>query len=95
MIIPVTAGRPGGIPDMRASWLLPALLLLGASGDPRPALEPRTFAHWLGYLEPRPGELRWQAVDWHLTLAEGVAEARREGMPLLVWIMNGHPAGVC
>ena len=78
-----------------AFWILPALLLLGASGEPKPALEPMTFDPWRDYLKPRPEETAWQEIDWDLTLAEGVRKARERSLPLLIWIMNGHPAGVC
>jgi len=37
----------------------------------------------------------WQTMGWHADLASGVAEARRTGRPVLLWIMNGHPAGFC
>jgi hypothetical protein len=48
---------------------------------------------WRLYLEPKPDEDAWRSIPWSTTLADGVVRAGREGKPLLLWVMNGHPLG--
>ena len=59
------------------------------------AVEPREadFAAWRKHLEPAGRELRWESVPWLSTFGEGLLAADREGKPLLLWTMNGHPLG--
>ena len=54
-------------------------------------LNQETFAPWREFLLPRPDELGWLSIQWRLTLREGLAEARRTGKPVLLWVMNRHP----
>ena len=37
----------------------------------------------------------WQSLAWHPDLASGVAAAHAADKPVMLWIMNGHPAGFC
>lgn len=40
-----------------------------------------------------PGKERWAEIPWETDLAAARARAAREGRPLLMWIMDGHPLG--
>ena len=43
----------------------------------------------------RPGDLQFQAVDWHSTAYEGIRESQRTDKPLLLWLYFGGPRGAC
>ena len=51
------------------------------------------LAAWRQHLEPSGRELRWESIPWLPTFGEGLLQADREGKPLLLWTMNGHPLG--
>lgn len=38
---------------------------------------------------------RWREIDWRPGLAHALSEAARLRRPVLLWIMNGNPAGFC
>ncbi len=44
-------------------------------------------------LLPTSSEQKWLGIPWRLDLNQARADAAREGKPLLLWIMNGHPMG--
>jgi hypothetical protein len=59
----------------------------------RPALEGSRFRALHAALTPRgPGE-RWTEIPWQSDLLAARQKAAREGKPLLMWVMDGHPLG--
>lgn len=60
--------------------------------DPAP-LSSREYEEWVAWLTPGPEDLEWLEVGWLPTLSAGIARAREEQRPLLLWAMNGHPLG--
>ncbi|MCH6588501.1 MAG: hypothetical protein IH805_09350 [Proteobacteria bacterium] len=81
-----------------ASAVLSGLLVQGAVAQERRSLadvEPREvdLPAWREHLEPAGRELRWESIGWLPTFGEGLLRADREGKPLLLWTMNGHPLG--
>jgi len=40
-----------------------------------------------------PGKERWAEIPWETDLAAARARSSREGRPLLMWVMDGHPLG--
>jgi len=44
-------------------------------------------------LVPRDDEEAWTTIPWETDLLAARARAAREGKPLLMWIMDGHPLG--
>ncbi|MEM9379231.1 MAG: hypothetical protein AAGB93_04705 [Planctomycetota bacterium] len=42
-----------------------------------------------------PAEVAWRDIPWRTNLADGIADAADADRPLLLWLMNGHPAGFC
>lgn len=85
---------------MRA-WLVRAGLILGAclaGGADEPARSPRKplelsaeFAAVRDKIAPRPEEELWKQIPWKTSLLEARQVAAREGKPLFVWSMDGHP----
>jgi hypothetical protein len=42
---------------------------------------------------PTAAEDRYLTIPWRQDLMAARLEAQREGKPLFLWIMNGHPLG--
>lgn len=66
------------------------------NGLPVPAaqaarLSPAEFTRLHGAMTPK-GE-RWADIPWETDLGAARARAAREGKPLLMWVMDGHPLG--
>jgi hypothetical protein len=44
-------------------------------------------------IRPSASEDRWAAIPWRTGLWEARQEAAKEGKPILLWEMDGHPLG--
>lgn len=44
-------------------------------------------------LWPSDDAYAWMRVGWTLDLWEARRRSQREGKPMLLWMMNGHPTG--
>jgi hypothetical protein len=42
-------------------------------------------------ISPRPEEEMWKQVPWKTSLLKAREAAAREGKPIFVWSMDGHP----
>ncbi len=51
------------------------------------------YANVRGQVVPNKSELAWTKIPWRSSFHEGIAEAQRQGKPVLLWVMNGHPLG--
>lgn len=73
--------------------LLPALAASVAGDDAArgPTLTLESYAALKAAIAPSPSECLWREIGWRPTFGEAVAEARREGKPIFLWAMNGHP----
>jgi len=69
--------------------LLAALVLVQEPAD----LSTATLDRWRAFVRPSDAELAYAEIPWIADLAGGLAAAAREGKPLLLWAMNGHPLG--
>lgn len=49
------------------------------------------YAVWRDHVLPRSWELNFQRIAWRTSFWEGVIEAQKKDMPILLWTMNGHP----
>ena len=58
-----------------------------------PGLTPETYEAWRDHVRPTEAELAYRKIPWRSSLREGVLAARREGRPILLWAMDGHPLG--
>lgn len=67
--------------------LLAAIALLPASGSSLD-LDAKIAA-----VLPTASEEKWLTIPWRTDLWTARADAQREGKPMFLWIMNGHPMG--
>ena len=59
-----------------------------------PALTERTFAAVRDSIRLRPREAHWKAIPWRPDLGIAIHEAHERKLPILLWLMNGHPCGM-
>ena len=69
-----------------------ALLAIVLLGAPPPALTSAELVDLHSSLTSSAAE-KWQSIPWKVDLLEARATASREGKPLFLWSMNGHPLG--
>ena len=68
-----------------------ALALSIAPTFSEPKLTAETFASW--HQKLRPSKEAWTTIPWQVSLAPAQQLALKEGKPLFVWAMDGHPLG--
>ena len=71
------------------------LLLLGmtallSAAEPVPEGQ---FDRLTALIKPAAGEERWTSIPWQTSLWEARVQAAREGKPMILWEMDGHPLG--
>ena len=84
--------------DRSKSVFLGLMVSLAAAGCVGPAssvpdLGRQELSYWRKQILPAESELAWMKIPWRPSFAEGIIEARAQGRPLLLWVMNGHPLG--
>ena len=42
---------------------------------------------------PKEEEKAWEKIEWHVDLWEARKKAAKEGKPIYLWEMDGHPLG--
>jgi hypothetical protein len=80
----------------RCRFALPVLLAaaVAVNADPaKPPLGDTEYASALTAIRPAPGEDRFAQIPWHTSLWEARQAAAKEGKPILLWEMDGHPLG--
>jgi hypothetical protein len=55
----------------------------------QPAAGSAQFAELVRLIKPLPGEAKWAAVPWEISLPRARERAAREDKPLLVWRAGG------
>ena len=82
---------------MSRRWLaLPTLLVAAAAVHAEPAkamLSDSEYASALKAIRPAAGEDRFAQIPWLTSLWEARQKAAKEGKPILLWEMDGHPLG--
>lgn len=58
-----------------------------------PALDHEQFTKLLAVIKPGPQTEPWQQIPWSSSLWDARKQAAREGKPILLWEMDGHPLG--
>lgn len=74
--------------------ILPFLIAVSAgiaNGQGQPRLDETSFETLKFKIAPGQEELAWRKIAWRTSLASGIAEARAQDKPILLWATNGHP----
>ena len=77
-------------------YALPALLaaVVAAHAEPaKPTLSDAEYASALKAIRPAGGEDKVDQIPWLTSLWEARQKAAKEGKPILLWEMDGHPLG--
>ncbi len=67
-----------------------------SAGDPQagtPPIRPEQFAKLQALIKPDAGEDQWAKIPWVTDLWQARQIAARQGKPILLWEMDGHPLG--
>jgi len=51
------------------------------------------WSAWKAFLVPSSADLSFEKIPWIPSFGAGILQAQKEGKPLLLWVMNGHPLG--
>ncbi len=72
---------------MKTLWLVFGLLVTSALG-----LTEAEFQKLHRELQPNP-KATWRTIPWKTSVLDAQAAAAREGKPIFIWAMDGHPLG--
>ena len=64
--------------------------LAAAAAEP---ISPTQYAEVRELVRPAAQDAKWLQVPWRTSLWEARRDAAREGKPILLWEMDGHPLG--
>ena len=67
-----------------------AVVLPARGAEP---IRPEQFAAIHSLIKPKVAEEKWAQIPWLASLWEARQRAAREGKPILLWEMDGHPLG--
>ena len=56
-------------------------------------IAPGQVSKFQALIKPQPGEDRWAAIPWLTDMWQARQIAARQGRPILLWEMDGHPLG--
>ena len=77
-------------------WITAAGLATAVIAAPAKGAEPirpEQFKALHTLIKPKPAEQKWAEIPWLASLWEARQKAAREGKPILLWEMDGHPLG--
>ncbi len=75
----------------RTQAMLLACGMFCLAGAEPPGTE--SFEKLIALIKPSAGEDKWANIPWQTSLWEARKIAAREGKPILLWEMDGHPLG--
>ena len=58
-----------------------------------PPVSEEALAQLLKEIRPQPGEDAFDTIPWQVSLWDARIKAAKEGKPILLWEMDGHPLG--
>ena len=80
-------------PDGRMILMKPTLLFsLLAFTIPASALDLAEFERLHQEIQPAEDAV-WRSIPWETSVLDAQAKAAREGKPIFIWAMDGHPLG--
>jgi hypothetical protein len=72
------------------SGVVAAVAVTARAAEP---LHPAKFESLHALIKPAAAEEKWAQIPWLASLWEARQRAAREGKPILLWEMDGHPLG--
>jgi hypothetical protein len=57
-------------------------------------LSDKNFQTILKAISAKSSVEKWEEIPWRPSFEEALVEARSKDMPILLWMMNGHPCGM-
>lgn len=79
--------------SLRSLLFVLAVLAVGGSALAADRLSPEQFRRLHELIKPEAAEEKWAQIPWRTSLWEAREVAAREGKPILLWEMDGHPLG--
>jgi hypothetical protein len=73
-----------------AGCVLAAIAPAARGAEP---IRPEQFRALHTLIKPKAAEEKWEQIPWLASLWEARQRAAREGKPILLWEMDGHPLG--
>jgi hypothetical protein len=64
-----------------------------ADGKQTPEERQKEFQKLLQKLKPKSEDDLWLKIPWQIDLLKAQVMAAKEGKPVFMWAMNGHPLG--
>jgi hypothetical protein len=68
-------------------------LTTGLSAPAAEPIKPEQFAKLQAMIKPDQTEDEWAKIPWMTDLWEARQAAAKQGKPILLWEMDGHPLG--
>ena len=85
-------GRDFPIAVMTCGLVLMMLCAARLSRAAEP-ITPEQLARLRAEIPPAPSEQKWTQIPWQTSLWAARQQAAKEGKPILLWEMDGHPLG--
>ena len=79
--------------SLRRALPLLAALPLAASAAAAEPIPDQSFEKLHALISPESGEDKWAQIPWRTSLWQARIDAARQGKPILLWEMDGHPLG--
>ena len=80
--------------NLRTPVVILGLACLGNSSAPAAEpIRPERVSDLLALIKPGKDEDRWATIPWLTDLWQARQLAARQGKPILLWEMDGHPLG--
>ena len=78
---------------MALRWSVFFLALASCAAHAAEPITPVQFASLRNLVKPDRADAKWTQIPWGTDLWEARTQAAREGKPILLWEMDGHPLG--
>jgi hypothetical protein len=80
-------------PNMRFWFHAVSILFFVLSSFAAESIRPAEFKQLHSIIKPKSVEEKWVRIPWRTSLWEAREQAARDGKPILLWEMDGHPLG--
>jgi len=78
---------------MRSWFYTVSVLILVSLSVAAEPIRPAEFKQLHSIIKPKAEEEKWVRIPWRISLWDARHEAAREGKPIILWEMDGHPLG--